>query len=139
MWSWVADLDYSLEQSNVDFQLNDPNEEPPGDDDAEQVRMPRTQKPMQELTIRTLTQRPQPTLMARKQKPMQMLMLRTPMRDAAAEGDDANADDDADGKDAEASAAAEGDDANARGCRRSGRPEAPAVDDQKVDDGEDHW
>ncbi|TSI18786.1 LPXTG cell wall anchor domain-containing protein [Brevibacterium aurantiacum] len=31
---WVADLDYSLETSGVDFQLTDPNEEPPGDDDA---------------------------------------------------------------------------------------------------------
>ena len=35
MWGWVADLDYSLEQSGTDFQLTDPNEEPPGDDDAD--------------------------------------------------------------------------------------------------------
>ncbi|SMX71872.1 LPXTG cell wall anchor domain-containing protein [Brevibacterium aurantiacum] len=32
--SWVADLDYSLETAGFDFQLTDPNEEPPGDDDA---------------------------------------------------------------------------------------------------------
>nr|WP_240518417.1 LPXTG cell wall anchor domain-containing protein [Brevibacterium aurantiacum] len=33
-WSWVADLDNSLEKSGKTITFEDPNEEPPGDDDA---------------------------------------------------------------------------------------------------------
>ena len=33
--SWVADLDYSLETSGKSISFTDPNEEPPGDDEAE--------------------------------------------------------------------------------------------------------
>ncbi|WP_181409280.1 S1 family peptidase, partial [Brevibacterium aurantiacum] len=33
-FGWVADLDHSITESGVDFNLEKPNEEPPGDDDA---------------------------------------------------------------------------------------------------------
>ncbi|RCS90740.1 LPXTG cell wall anchor domain-containing protein [Brevibacterium aurantiacum] len=101
--SWVADLDYSLETAGFDFQLTDPNEEPPGDDDADADAGADA---------------------------------KDADADAGADGKDADADAGADAKDADAAAAADGDDANADSDADAPEaPEAPVVDDQKVDEG----
>ncbi|SMX68907.1 MULTISPECIES: LPXTG cell wall anchor domain-containing protein [unclassified Brevibacterium] len=114
MWGWVADLDYSLEQSGIDFQLTDPNEEPPGDDDANADAGADAKDAGSDAGADA----------------------KDADSDAGADGKDADASAaaDADAKDAEADAGADGKDANADSDAPEA-PEAPVVDDQKVDEG----
>ena len=131
--SWVADLDYSLETSGETVTFEDPNEEPPGDDDANADADAKDATADADADAKDADAA------------------------AAADGDDATADADADAKDAtadagadakdaDAAAAADGDDANADSAADAKNadadadapeePEAPVVDDQTVEEGE---
>ncbi|MDN5710941.1 LPXTG cell wall anchor domain-containing protein [Brevibacterium aurantiacum] len=138
MWSWVADLDYSLEQSNVDFQLTDPNEEPPGDDDANADAGADAKDAEADAgaDAKDADAAAAADADAKDAEADAGADAKDADAAAAADGDDAKADADADAKDADASAAADGDDANADAdADAPDAPDAPAVDDQKVDEG----
>lgn len=123
--SWVADLDHSLSESGIDFQLTDPNEEPPGDDDANADAGADAKDADADAGADAKDADADAGADAKD-------------ADAAAAADadakDAEADAGADGKEADADAGAEGDEANAD-ADGSDAPEAPKVTDQKVDEG----
>lgn len=110
-FSWVADLDYSLEKSGQSISFTDPNEEPPGDDEAEADASAAADGEDADASASADGEDADAS--------------------AAAEGDDANASDnaDADAKEADASAAAEGDDAEASADADGAEVDASAAAD----------
>ncbi|SDS84140.1 LPXTG-motif cell wall anchor domain-containing protein [Brevibacterium siliguriense] len=116
MWGWVADLDYSLEQSGASISFDDPNEEPPGDDEAEADASAAADGTDADASAAADGEDAD--------------------ANAAAEGDDANASDsaDADAKEADASSAAEGDDAEASADADGAEADASAAADGKDDE-----
>ena len=114
--SWVADLDYSLETSGKSISFTDPNEEPPGDDEAEADASAAADGEDADASAAADGEDADAS--------------------AAAEGDDANASDnaDADAKEADASSAAEGDDAEASADADGAEADASAAADGKDDE-----
>ncbi|MCS4591677.1 S1 family peptidase [Brevibacterium sediminis] len=110
-FSWVADLDYSLEKSGQSISFTDPNEEPPGDDEAEADASAAADGEDADASAAADGEDADAS--------------------AAAEGDDANASDnaDADAKEADASSAAEGDDAEASADADGAEADASAAAD----------
>ncbi|WP_420097602.1 S1 family peptidase [Brevibacterium sediminis] len=110
-FSWVADLDYSLEKSGQSISFTDPNEEPPGDDEAEADASAAADGEDADASGAADGEDADAS--------------------AAAEGDDANASDnaDADAKEADASSAAEGDDAEASADADGAEADASAAAD----------
>jgi LPXTG-motif cell wall-anchored protein len=117
-FSWVADLDYSLEKSGQSISFTDPNEEPPGDDEAEADASAAADGEDADASAAADGDDADAS--------------------AAADGDDANASDnaDADAKEADASAAADGDDANASDNADADAKEADASAAADGDDAE---
>ncbi|UZD63497.1 S1 family peptidase [Brevibacterium sp. JSBI002] len=113
---WVADLDHSLEQSGVKFNLEKPGEEPPGDDEAEADASAAADGEDADASSAAEGDDANAS--------------------SAAEGDDAEASADADGAEADASTAADGKDDEADSdADGDEKPEAPQVDDQTVSEG----
>ncbi|KHS51758.1 S1 family peptidase [Brevibacterium linens] len=109
--SWVADLDYSLETSGQSISFTDPNEELPGDDEADADASAAADGEDADASSAADGEDADAS--------------------AAADGDDANASDDADadGKEADASAAADGDDAEASAGADGAEADASAAAD----------
>ncbi|PCC57733.1 hypothetical protein CIK58_05110 [Brevibacterium aurantiacum] len=134
--SWVADLDYSLETAGFDFQLTDPNEEPPGDDDADADAGADAKDADAGAGADGKDADADAGADAKDADADAGADAKDADADAGADGKDADADAGADAKDADAAAAADGDDANADSDADAPEaPEAPVVDDQKVDEG----
>ena len=151
-FSWVADLDYSLETAGMtDFTLEDPNEEPPGDDDQNADAAAEGDDANADDSADGNEAEADADAAAEGDNADADAAAegddanadaaddaKEAEADAAAEGDDANADDSADGKDAEADAAADGKDDDADGSDDGDEPtvpDAPKVGDQTVDEG----
>ncbi|WP_350271138.1 LPXTG cell wall anchor domain-containing protein [Brevibacterium sp. CBA3109] len=125
-FGWVADLDYSIEQSRVDFNVEKPDEGSPGDDDANADADAKDAEADGGADGKDAD-----------------AAAAADGNDADADAKDADADAAADGKDADAAAAADGNDATADADAKNAdadadapeAPEAPAVDNQKVDEG----
>lgn len=128
-FGWVADLDYSLKQSGVEFNLEKPGEEPPGDDDKDADASAAADGDDANASDNADADAKEADA------------------SAAADGDDAEASADADGAEADASAAADGDDADSSaaadgkddeaGSDADGdeKPGPPTVGDQTVVEG----
>ncbi|WP_413335504.1 S1 family peptidase [Brevibacterium sp. GP-SGM9] len=150
-FGWVADLDYSLEQSDVDFSLEKPDEEPPGDDDQNADAAAEGDDANADDSADGNEAEADADAAAEGDNADADAAAegddanadaaddaKGAEADAAAEGDDANADDSADGKDAEADAAADGKDDDADGSDDGDEPtapDAPKVGDQTVGEG----
>ncbi|MGC2940076.1 MULTISPECIES: S1 family peptidase [unclassified Brevibacterium] len=126
---WVADLDYSLEQSNQSISFEDPAEEPPGDDNSDA-----------DASAAAEGEDADASAAAEGDDANASDNADADAKDAdassAAEGDDAEASADADGAEADASAAADGKDDEADSdADGDEKPEAPKVGDQTVVEG----
>ncbi|WCE41693.1 trypsin-like serine protease [Brevibacterium sp. BDJS002] len=145
--SWVADLDHSLSESGIDFQLTDPNEEPPGDDDANADAGADAKDADADAGADAKDADADAGADAKDADADAGADAKDADADAGADAKDADAaaaadadakdadaDAGADGKEADADAGAEGDDASAD-ADGSDAPEAPKVTDQKVDEG----
>ena len=150
-FGWVADLDYSLEQSGVKFNLEKPGEEPPGDDEAEADASAAADGVDADASAAADGEDADASAAAEGDDANASDNADADAKDAnassAAEGDDAEASADADGKEADASAAADGDDADASAAADGKddeadsdadgeeKPDAPKVGDQTVVEG----
>ena len=135
---WVADLDNSLEQSGVKFNLEKPGEEPPGDDEADADASAAADG--EDADASSAADGDDASASADADG-------KEADASSAAEGDDAEASADADGAEADASAAADGDDADSSAAADGKddeadsdadgeeKPEAPKVGDQTVVEG----
>ncbi|MBM6590081.1 LPXTG cell wall anchor domain-containing protein [Brevibacterium sp. RIT 803] len=132
--SWVADLDYSLKTSGVDFRLTDPNEEPPGDDDANADAGADAKDADADAGADAKDADADAGADAKDADADAGADAKDADADAGADAKDADADAGADAKDADAAAAADGDDANSDADAPE-VPEAPVVDDQTVEEG----
>ncbi|TNM57826.1 S1 family peptidase [Brevibacterium sediminis] len=139
-FSWVADLDYSLEKSGQSISFTDPNEEPPGDDEAEADASAAADGEDADASAAAEGDDANASDNADADA-------KEADASSAAEGDDAEASADADGAEADASAAADGDNADASSSADGKddkadsdadgdeKPEAPKVGDQTVVEG----
>jgi len=139
-FSWVADLDYSLEKSGQSISFTDPNEEPPGDDEAEADASAAADGEDADASAAAEGDDANASDNADADA-------KEADASSAAEGDDAEASAAADGAEADASAAADGDNADASSSADGKddkadsdadgdeKPEAPKVGDQTVVEG----
>ncbi|WP_193080627.1 LPXTG cell wall anchor domain-containing protein [Brevibacterium aurantiacum] len=134
--SWVADLDYSLETAGFDFQLTDPNEEPPGDDDASADAGADAKDADSDAGADAKDADADAGADAKDADSDAGADAKDADADAGADAKDADADAGADAKDADADAGADAKDANADSDADAPEaPQAPVVEDQKVDEG----
>ncbi|MGJ5723043.1 S1 family peptidase [Brevibacterium sp. H602] len=150
-FSWVADLDYSLEKSGQKISFTDPNEEPPGEDDKDADASAAADGEDADASAAADGEDADASAAAEGDDANASDNADADAKEAdassAAEGDDAEASADADGAEADASAAADGDDADASAAADGKddkadsdadgdeKPEAPKVGDQTVVEG----
>ncbi len=150
-FSWVADLDYSLEKSGQSISFKDPNEEPPGEDDKDADASAAADGEDADASAAADGEDADASAAAEGDDANASDNADADAKEAdassAAEGDDAEASADADGAEADASAAADGDDADASAAADGKddkadsdadgdeKPEAPKVGDQTVVEG----
>ena len=150
-FGWVADLDYSLEQSGVNFNLEKPGEEPPGDDEADADASAAADGEDADASAAADGEDADASSAADGDDASASADADADAKEAdassAAEGDDAEASSDADGAEADASAAADGDDADSSAAADGkddeadsdadgdDKLEAPKVGDQTVVEG----
>ncbi|GGC23805.1 hypothetical protein GCM10010974_03030 [Brevibacterium sediminis] len=127
-FSWVADLDYSLEKSGQSISFTDPNEEPPGDDEAEADASAAADGEDADASAAAEGDDANASDNADADA-------KEADASSAAEGDDAEASADADGAEADASAAADGDNADASSSAdgKDDKADSDADGDEKLE------